>query len=287
LCQHALGELLRAIGRAREAETAFEEVDRLTDDLLTDHVPSPAHGINLCSMRAERVERLLRAGRLPEAETMCRKSMPMAEKLARAYPDNHRFRHYVALCDEGLGMALAERSRPDEAERACRRALAAWTALMTEFPKNSEYRWALAQCHGDLADLLTTGPAKHYWNAVQALQLARRAIELQPDKHSYWNTLGTAHYRAGDWNASVRVLEMSAFTHGDCQNWFFLAMANWQQRRKDKGRDWYQRAREWMATNAGKLDEDKGTQARFRRFRAETEELMGIALPANDQKQVK
>src|SRR5262249_15890334 len=65
--------------------------------------------------------------------------------------------------------------------------------------------------------------------AQRAVELARRAVEEAPKAGLIWNTLGVAHYRAGDWKAAVETLEksMSLRQGGDSFDWFFLAMAHW------------------------------------------------------------
>ena len=82
--------------------------------------------------------------------------------------------------------------------------------------------------------------------------------------------LGWAQYRAGEWKASVEALEKSCALDAkgcDAYQWFFLAMAHWQLGEKEKAREWYDRAVQWMAAN-GKDNAD------LIRFRAEAEELM-------------
>ena len=56
---------------------------------------------------------------------------------------------------------------------------------------------------------------------------------------------------------------------GDSFDWFFLAMAHWQLGEKDKAREWYDRAVQWMDKNQPKNEE-------LRRFRAEAAELLEL-----------
>jgi hypothetical protein len=89
-----------------------------------------------------------------------------------------------------------------------------------------------------------------------------------------WQVLGWAHYRAGDWKASIEALEKSCALQvnpkgGDASRWFFLAMAHWQLGDKDKARMWFDQAAEWTDKKQPKNEE-------LRRFRAEAAELMGI-----------
>ena len=92
-----------------------------------------------------------------------------------------------------------------------------------------------------------------------------------PKEASYWNTLGTARYRAGDWQGAIEALEksMQLRSGGDAFDWFFLAMAQWQLGHKDEARNWYDKAVAWTEENQRNNEE-------LRRFRAEATELLGI-----------
>jgi len=43
-------------------------------------------------------------------------------------------------------------------------------------------------------------------DAVGAVALAAKAVELRPAEGAYWNTLGVAHYRAEEWQAAIDAL---------------------------------------------------------------------------------
>jgi tetratricopeptide (TPR) repeat protein len=101
--------------------------------------------------------------------------------------------------------------------------------------------------------------------------LAKRAAERGPRQGSYWGTLGTAHYRAGDWDAAIAALEkaLKLRSGGDSHNWFFLAMAHWQRGDKERARQWFDRAVAWMEKHMPAEEE-------LRRFRAEAAALLGL-----------
>ena len=88
---------------------------------------------------------------------------------------------------------------------------------------------------------------------------------------SCWNTLGVAHYRAGDWKAAVEALEksMALRSGGDGFDWFFLAMAHWQLGDKPQARSWFNRAVPRMEKMQPKDEE-------LVRIRAEAAALLGV-----------
>jgi hypothetical protein len=89
------------------------------------------------------------------------------------------------------------------------------------------------------------------------------------------NTLGVAHYRAGDWNAAIVALEKSVqLDGGSAHSWnaFFLAMAHWQIGKKEQAHTWYDQGVQWMQ----KADLANWQLEELRRFRAEAEQVLGI-----------
>jgi hypothetical protein len=96
--------------------------------------------------------------------------------------------------------------------------------------------------------------------------------EIAPGDGMIWNTLGVAHYRAGEWHAAVEALEKSNDLLGGKElgfNAFFLAMAHWQLGEKQAVRGWFDKAVSWMEKNRPK-DED------LVRFRAEAAALLEV-----------
>ncbi len=128
-----------------------------------------------------------------------------------------------------------------------------------------------ADAHNNLARLLATCPDAKLRDPHQAVTLGKQAVELEPKQGMWWNTLGVAHYRAGDGKAAIAALEKSMELRqgGDAFDWFFLAMAHWQLGDKKEARKWYDRAVEWMEKNDPKNEE-------LGRFRAEAEKVLGV-----------
>ena len=77
-------------------------------------------------------------------------------------------------------------------------------------------------------------------------------MQLEPKQGTFRNTLGAAHYRAGDWVAAIEALNKSMELRqgGDAFDWYFLAMAEWRRGNKDEARRWYDKAAAWRLEKA-------------------------------------
>jgi tetratricopeptide (TPR) repeat protein len=147
-----------------------------------------------------------------------------------------------------------------------------------DFNKAIEQEPKDAGAWNNAAWLFATCPDARFRDAVKAVEFAKKAVELEPRVGGFWNTLGAAHYRAGEWKLAVEALKKSVdlCKGGECSDWFFLAMAHWMLGEKDKARQWYENAVQWMEKNNPQDDE-------LRRFRAEAGELLGIENPGNPE----
>jgi tetratricopeptide (TPR) repeat protein len=107
-----------------------------------------------------------------------------------------------------------------------------------------------------------------------AAALARKAVELDSKSWMIWNTLGVAHYRAGDNRAAIVALEKSIELGkgGSSFDWLFLAMAHWRLGAREQARTWYDKAVAWM-------DKRNPQNEDLKRFRAEAAELLGVKNP--------
>ncbi len=79
--------------------------------------------------------------------------------------------------------------------------------------------------------MLSASPEPKLRDAGVSLRLAKRAVELVPNKDALWNTLGVAQYRAGQWRSAIESLSRAmhlANGQFESMNTFFLAMAHWR-----------------------------------------------------------
>jgi tetratricopeptide (TPR) repeat protein/tRNA A-37 threonylcarbamoyl transferase component Bud32 len=150
------------------------------------------------------------------------------------------------------------------------KALADYTKAIELDPKNAErcnrVAWELATC----LDVKLRDPG-------QAVAHAKKAVELAPSG-DFWNTLGVAQYRNGEWKAAVEALRKSVQLRqgGDSFDFFFLAMAHWQLGEKDKARAWYDKA-------VASMDKTRPQDEELKRFRVEATALLGLAKAAQTQ----
>jgi tetratricopeptide (TPR) repeat protein len=128
---------------------------------------------------------------------------------------------------------------------------------------------------------------------ARAVELAKRATELVPRAGAYWQTLGVAHYRAGQWREAITALDKSealldkseALAPGSSMNiqngffqasmginGFFQAMAHWKLSQKEGARSWYDRAAKWT-------DQHRPHSPALHRLRLEAAALLGLPAP--------
>jgi eukaryotic-like serine/threonine-protein kinase len=164
--------------------------------------------------------------------------------------------------------------RFNEARDCFGHALSLSEELMAKFPRWPPSREILADVSNALAWLLARCSDPQIRQPAEAVKLARRAVELAPEKWNNWATLGVAHYRVRDWDSALKALERSSELNpgaaGDRS--FFLAMAHWRKGDKDQARQCYDTAVDWMERNKPQDDE-------YLRLRTEAAAVLGI----NDQ----
>jgi tetratricopeptide (TPR) repeat protein len=190
-------------------------------------------------------------GKLDEAIVECRKCVEFEPRSAAS--------HFL------LAFCLADSNQGAEAIAEYTTAIELLDAGKTDVTR--------ATVHNGLAWLLATHPNLKLRDPVRAVKLAKVAVELAPDGATLWNTLGVAHYRAGEWKAALGALEKSMELRqgqgSDSSDWFFVAMCHGKLGDKERGRQWYDWAANWMDGNPT-TDED------LRPFRSEAAEVLGL-----------
>ncbi|HMC10392.1 MAG TPA: tetratricopeptide repeat protein, partial [Pirellulaceae bacterium] len=195
--------------------------------------------------------------RFGDAERAFTSAVKIFEKLMGQLPNVASHRQFLAGTLQSLGNVQVADGRPVDAEKSFRQAIAV-------DPKN-------AAAPNNLSWLLATGANPKFRDGKRAVELGKKAVELEPKQGMWWNTLGAAHYCGGNWKDSIAALEKSMELRqgGDSFDFFFLAMAHWQLGHKDEARKWYDQAVRWMEKYKPQ-DEELG------RFRAEAAELLEV-----------
>jgi serine/threonine protein kinase/WD40 repeat protein len=225
------------LGNARElVEDAptEENLSRLTDEVKTDPAAAEAY---------------LHRGRVLQAMRRNDEAMADFNRAIRLRPDD--------------GRPLADRASLHLEFKRFGPAVADYEASLAIDPQRAE-------AVNGLAWLLATCPDPKFLAPGRAVGLAEKVVALAPDRGIYWNTLGVARYRAGDWAASIESLSKSMELRdgGDGFDWFFMAMAHHQQGDRPHANCWFDKADRWLQTSRPRDEE-------LLRFRAEAEALLG------------
>ncbi len=101
-----------------------------------------------------------------------------------------------------------------------------------------------AAARNGLAWLFAAVPGRSSEKTREAVALAERAVELDPNNGSIWNTVALARYRVGDWPGASSAIERSMELRGggDANDWVILAMIRWRQSDRAEARRWYKQA---------------------------------------------
>jgi WD40 repeat protein/tetratricopeptide (TPR) repeat protein len=260
----ALGAAQYRAGNPRAATAALEQVIQLGgDDGFADFFLALAHAdlgdAALARKRFEGGVRWMNQNR-PWDEPLRRVRAETAARLGLRDRPPKVPPKFGPMIDFPTAKVEIDWERPDEVIAAARDAVR----------KNANS----AGVHDHLAWLLATCPDPKFRHPGEAVRLAKRAVQLDPKAGANWNTLGVAHYRAGEWRAAFAALtkSMELGKGGEALDWFFLAMVHWHLGAKEQARTWYGKAVHWMDRYDPRDDE-------LRRFRAEAAALLGIKDP--------
>ena len=251
-----LGDMLRATGQDKEAETIY----RLAIDIhqrFEGDFPNCAWRLDLARLHNRLGMLFADAGRSDPAEREYQTALALVEKQDRRWAGPGMCEPELARAYEGLGNLRRASGEVKKAEQSYRLALAALQA-----PGQGE-RWTLPWFLATCADPQFRDPR-------QAVKLAKRRVEGQPQRLDNWTTLGAAHCAAGDGSAAIEALtkSMQLRDGGDSLDRFLMAIASWQTGKKDEARKWYAQGVELMKSKPGKRE--------LRHVRTEAAELLGI-----------
>jgi serine/threonine protein kinase len=177
-------------------------------------------------------------------QAMLTKKFALLEKLVNDYPEEAKYRQALINTRYLMGLMYTSLGYPREA--------------YAEYARTAElHRVHLPHGVGgkalnNYADFLVDCPDATLWDPPRAVELAEEALVREPEKSEYWNTLGMARYRTGEWAAAEQALKKSIELQGQGGrpgDWFFLAMTCWRQGKREEARAWYDKCDRWMKEN--------------------------------------
>jgi serine/threonine protein kinase len=174
-----------------------------------------------------------------------RRATAIYEKIARRLPDRIWYRTGLIETLHEYASLLTRPTDAAEADASVRRALEVADELVDNPDAGRHcFSMGLVGPFNDLAWDLARRPDTRASDAALAIRLARKAAEWEPERFAYWNTLGVAYYRAGDWAAAGQVLQRSIELSkgGTAADWFPLACVEYKYGQTDKARRSYDRA---------------------------------------------
>jgi tetratricopeptide (TPR) repeat protein len=266
-----LAGLLKRTSKPKEAEESYRRALRVFEKLAADYPAAPFYRQEVAHNYWLLGGLLKETGQVQEAERAYRQALLIHEKLVADFPKSGEYRARLGVNYEILGGFLRGRARAEEAVESYRAARDVWEKLVADFPGNAAY-------YNNFAWRLATSPDSDLRDPSRAVALARRAIELAPEQPMFWNTLGVARYRAGDWRAAIEALTKSQElgSPSPAHDWLFLAMAERKLGNQDAARGWYDKADKWINENQKALEGAPGNAEELKRFRTEASELLGI-----------
>jgi tetratricopeptide (TPR) repeat protein len=268
---HLAGTLLnwvfacKASGRFKEAEKLFREAATEFETLQANSPNERSWAIHeLGYIHLFLGELLYGLGtRDQDAEKAYRQSLAYHEKQLAQDPGKADFQERLAWSYAALARLLRKTGRPQEASQLDAKRIVLvkkWVSGATLASEFNNWAWNLA-----------TDPDPQLRDPALAVELATKAVGLAPMQGSFWNTLGTAQYRAGNWKAALAALHRARELYVGylSHDLFFLAMSHWQLGEKEQARKWYTPAVLWMDKHHPKNEE-------LLRFRAEAAALLGL-----------
>jgi eukaryotic-like serine/threonine-protein kinase len=146
-----------------------------------------------------------------------------------------------------------------------------WKNALTDFDQIRSLQPDRAGANNDVAWYLATSPELELRDSRRAVELADKAVKLAPAIATYWNTLGMARYRAGDFASALQAL-MKAMQIRDAKSsddWLILAMVEWRLDQKSRARQLFTHARD-------RMDAESNNDQELKRIRREAASLIGL-----------
>jgi tetratricopeptide (TPR) repeat protein len=264
-----LGAALRKLGDLPEAERLYRKAVRTLGSLAARFPRVPEHRVRLGAAQFNLANLLGAVDRLPEAERVSREALQMHEELAQEFRGVPAYRASLAEAWYRLGNTLKREGKYPAADEAYSRSLGMREKLLETEPGNPAYRAAVAWSCQSLASQLAYEQDPPYRAANRALELAKRAVDLDP-QGARWQVLGWALVRAGHWREGLAAIEHARqLNAGYGADHFFEAIARRQSGEPGAALENYHAGVAWLEKQASPPE-------RALQLRAEAAKVLGI-----------
>jgi tetratricopeptide (TPR) repeat protein len=228
------GDAKRALLHAIALYQRLIERDRFNEELRAEL--AIAHGDLLILER--------KSGLKKEAFETLQTLVDLRQRLVDDFPANGTYPICVAYYQIELLKELEDAGRADDAEQIRQRIRA---SVMGE----AQAIWNDARLCNNLAWALASRRQSQAQDTMLAIELARKAVQLEPKRGPFWNTMGVAHYRAGQFHEAIRAFgeSMQFRDGGDANDWLFLAMAYQRLNETDRAKGWLDRSLSWITAH--------------------------------------
>jgi serine/threonine protein kinase/tetratricopeptide (TPR) repeat protein len=267
--KETLGDVLFKLGRREEAAKLFAEmVQGQTISLGADDPQTIASRHNLAVVLGV-------MGKLAEARKYHTENLELSKRTFGAdHPNTLETTMYLAQVINMMAAGSVKDVRYEEAEKGFRQAIDLLEPVVAKDHANKDRAENLGHFFSNLAWMQVTATDPKYRNTKEALERAKKAVELCPQVRQVWCCLALAHYRNDDFQASLKALEEATkLSNGGTPNeWLIRAMIHCRQDEKDKARPLYDRAAEAIGKLAVK-------NRPLTDLLAEAAELLGVDRP--------
>jgi tetratricopeptide (TPR) repeat protein len=194
-----------------------------------------------------------------------RKAVQLLEALAAEAPNDIRYELALAGAHRTMGNWSYSFQRRALAKEEFRKALEAYRSACRQDPDG--------KAHDGLALLLCDCQATELRDPMEAVAVAQQAVVCAPEQRAFWNTLGLAHYRGGEYSLAQSALRksMEFSGGGDPNDWLILAMLAWKKGERNDARRWYNQSARWLQSHP--LTDE------LYHLRKDASEMMNIHLP--------
>jgi tetratricopeptide (TPR) repeat protein len=143
-----------------------------------------------------------------------------------------------------MGRTFKEQGRLADAQTAWQHALDLLTELTALHPDTPDWQRRWCDCANDLAWLQLNHPDPACRDSDSAVKLASQVVARCSECGVYWNTMGAAYCRAGDFESALAALDRAtALNDGDTAfDDVFLALAHAQLGNREQARHWLAQA---------------------------------------------